>query len=156
MPKVDVNTVPERKGSGYPAPFHEIAKGRTRKALGNAAGLTQFGVNLLALPPGAASSQRHWHAAEDEFLYVLSGEVTLITDEGEQVLRAGDCAGFPMNDGNGHQLVNRSADVATCLEIGTRSNHDVCTYSDIDMKIDSKVGRYTHKDGTPYAERERS
>src|SRR6185437_732878 len=131
-------------------------KGRTRRALGNAAGLTQFGVNLLTLPPGAASSQRHWHSAEDEFVYVLSGEVTLITDAGEQELRAGDCAGFPMNDGNGHQLVNKSADLATCLEIGARSNHDVCTYSDIDMKIDSKIGRYTHKDGTPYPERERS
>jgi uncharacterized cupin superfamily protein len=156
MAKIDVKSVPERKGSGYPAPFHEIAKGRTRKALGNAAGLTQFGVNLLTLPPGSASSQRHWHSAEDEFVYVVSGEVVLITDDGEEVLRAGDCAGFPMNDGNGHHLVNRSSGAAVCLEIGTRSETDVCNYSDIDMRIDSKIGRYTHKDGTPYPERERS
>jgi uncharacterized cupin superfamily protein len=134
MPKIDMTSVRERKGSGYPAPFHEIAKGRTRKPLGNAAGLTQFGVNLLTLPPGAASSQRHWHSAEDEFVYVVSGEVTLITDEGEQVLDAGDCAGFPKNDGNGHQLVNKSSAVAVCLEIG----------------------RYTRKDGTLYPERDRS
>jgi uncharacterized cupin superfamily protein len=156
MPKIDVTSVPERKGSGYPAPFHEIARDRTRKPLGNAAGLTQFGVNLLTLPPGAASSQRHWHSAEDEFVYVVSGEVTLITDEGEQVLDAGDCAGFPKNDGNGHQLVNKSSAVAVCLEIGTRSEDDVCTYPDIDMKIDSKIGRYTRKDGTLYPERDRS
>jgi uncharacterized cupin superfamily protein len=156
MPKIDVTSVPERKGSGYPAPFHEIAKGRTRKPLGGAAGLTQFGVNLLTLPPGAASSQRHWHSAEDEFVYVVSGEVMLITDQGEELLRAGDCGGFPKNDGNGHQLVNRSNAVAVCLEVGTRSEDDVCTYSDIDMRIDSKIGRYTRKDGTPYPERERS
>src|SRR4051812_23850203 len=120
MPKIDVDSVAGRKGSGYPAPFHEIAKGRTRKPLGGAAGLTQFGVNLLTLPPGAASSQRHWHSAEDEFVYVVSGEVTLMTDRGQEILRTGDCAGFPMNNGNGHQLVNRSSGVAVCLEIGTR------------------------------------
>ena len=156
MGKIDVKTVPERKGSGYPAPFHEPCVGRVRQRLGDAGGLTQFGVNLLRLPPGAWSSQRHWHSGEDEFVYVLSGEATLVTDAGEQLLHAGDCAGFPMNDGNGHQLVNTSAGVAMCLEIGTRSNGDVCTYSDIDMKIDSKVGRYTRKDGTPYPEREPS
>lgn len=155
MPKIDVQSVPERKGSGYPAPFHEIARDRSRKALGDAAGLTQFGVNLLTLPPGAASSQRHWHSAEDEFVYVLSGEVTLVSDEGKEVLHAGDCAAFPKNDGNGHQLVNQSKAVAVCLEVGTRSESDVCIYSDIDMRIDSKVGHYTHKDGTPYPERSR-
>ena len=156
MPKISVESVPERKGSGYPAPFHEIARDRIRRALGNAAGLTQFGVNLLTLPPGAASSQRHWHSAEDEFVYVVSGKVTLVTDEGEEVLRAGDCAGFPMNDGNGHQLMNKSNTVAVCLEVGARSRDDVCTYSDIDMRIDAKAGHYTYKDGTPYPERERS
>ena len=156
MPKIDVSAVPERKGSGYPAPFHEIAKDRARKPLGDAAGLTQFGVNLLTLPPGAGSSQRHWHSGEDEFVYVVSGELTLITDRGEEVLRAGDCAGFPKNDGNGHQLINRSAQVATCLEIGTRSADDVTIYSDIDMKIDkTKGGGFTHKDGSAYPPRER-
>jgi uncharacterized cupin superfamily protein len=156
MPKVDVTLVSERKGSGYPAPFHEIAKDRARKPLGNAGGLTQFGVNLLTLPPGAGSSQRHWHSAEDEFVYVVSGELTLITDQGEEILRAGDCAAFPKNDGNGHQLINNSTNVATCLEVGTRSADDICTYSEIDMMIDGKSGKgFTHKDGTPYPPRER-
>lgn len=152
MPKIDVSAVPERRGSGYPAPFHEIAKDRSRKPLGDAAGLTQFGVNLLRLPPGAGSSQRHWHSCEDEFVYVVSGELTLISDRGEELLRAGDCAGFPKNDGDGHRLINKSDRVATCLEIGTRAAEDVTIYSDIDMKIDkAKGGGFTHKDGTPYS-----
>ncbi|HWA88410.1 MAG TPA: cupin domain-containing protein [Rhizomicrobium sp.] len=149
MPKIDVQSIPERRGSRYPKPFDEIAKDRVRQALGDAAGLTQFGVNLLQLPPGAASSQRHWHSTEDEFVYVLSGEVTLITGKGEEVLGAGDCAGFPCNDGDGHQLINRSGAPATCLEIGTRTETDVCTYSDIDMVIGLRMA-YTRKDGTPY------
>ena len=154
MPKIDVTSVPEHKGSGYPAPFHEIAKDRTRKRLGDAAGVTQFGVNLLRLPPGAGSSQRHWHSNEDEFVYVISGELTLVTDQGEETLRAGDCAGFPKNDGNGHQLINKSPAPATCLEIGTRGEDDVTIYSDVDMMIDSKGGGFRHKDGTPYPQRE--
>jgi uncharacterized cupin superfamily protein len=120
-----------------------------RQALGDAAGLTQFGVNLLQLPPGAASSQRHWHSTEDEFVYVLSGEVTLISDKGEEVLRAGECAGFPCNNGDGHQLINKSDAMAVCLEVGTRTDNDVCTYSDIDMVIGLRMA-YTHKDGRPY------
>jgi uncharacterized cupin superfamily protein len=154
MPKIDVISVPERKGSGYPAPFHEPCANRIRQRLGDAGGLTQFGVNLLHLPPGAWSSQRHWHSAEDEFVYVISGEVTLVTDEGEQVLRAGDCAGFPKGDGNGHHLINKTDEMAVCLEVGTRSDDDFCRYSDIDMQIDSKDGRYRHRDGTPYPERQ--
>ncbi|HTK79946.1 MAG TPA: cupin domain-containing protein [Rhizomicrobium sp.] len=154
MPKIDLKSVPERRGSGYPAPFHEIAEGRVRRRLGDAGGLTQFGVNLLQLPPGAASSQRHWHSGEDEFVYVVSGEMILVTDKGEERLRAGDCAAFPKGVADGHQLVNKSDAVAVCLEVGTRSEDDVCTYSDIDMMIDSKVGRYVHRDGTPYPERE--
>ncbi len=153
MPKIDVKSVPARRGSGYPAPFHEIAKDRVRQSLGDAAGLTQFGVNLLQLPPGAASSQRHWHSREDEFVYVISGEVTLVTNGGEQVLRGGDCAAFPKNVPDGHQLINKSSHIATCLEVGTRTDDDVCTYSDIDMMIDSKVGTYMHKDGTAYPKR---
>jgi uncharacterized cupin superfamily protein len=150
MPKIDVKSVFERKGSAYPAPFDQIAQGRVRQRLGDAGGITQFGVNLLQLLPGAASSQRHWHSGEDEFVYVISGEVTLITNTGEEVLRSGDCAAFPKGVADGHQLINKSAAIAICLEIGTRTGEDVCTYSDIDMMIDSKVGRYTHKDGTPY------
>src|ERR1041385_4295257 len=154
MPKIDLKSVPERRGSGYPAPFHEIAEGRVRRRLGDAGGLTQFGVNLLQLPPGAASSQRDWHSGEDEFVYVVFGEMILVTDKGEERLRAGDCAAFPKGVADGHQLVNKSDAVAVCLEVGTRSEDDVCTYSDIDMMIDSKVGRYVHRDGTPYPERE--
>jgi uncharacterized cupin superfamily protein len=150
MPKVDLKSVPERGGSAYPSPFDQIAKDRIRQRLGDAGGITQFGVNLLQLPPGAASSQRHWHSSEDEFVYVLSGEVTLVTDKGEELLRAGDCAGFPKGVADGHQLINKSAAPAFCLEIGTRTNDDVCTYSDIDMMIDSRIERYTRKDGTPY------
>jgi uncharacterized cupin superfamily protein len=152
--KIDVKSVAERRGSAYPAPFHEIAKGRIRQRLGDAGGLTQFGVNLLQLPPGAGSSQRHWHSDEDEFVYVVSGEVTLIDDDGEHVLRAGDCAAFPKGEPNGHQLVNKSDVLAVCLEIGARSAGDVCTYSDIDMKVDKRIGGFTRKDGTPYPARE--
>jgi uncharacterized cupin superfamily protein len=149
MPKIDVTTIPERKGSSYPAPHGEPCAARTRKALGDAVGLSDFGVNFLTLPPGVWSSQRHWHSGEDEFVFVLSGEVVLVTDEGETVLKAGDCAGFAKNVANGHKLVNRSSTPATCLEVGTRGADDVCTYSDIDMKVDDKNG-YMRKDGTPY------
>lgn len=153
MPKIDVKSVPERRGSGYPAPFHLKAGERVRRALGDAGGLNQFGVNLMRLPPGAWSSQRHWHSAEDEFVWVVSGEVTLVTDEGEQVLRAGDCAAFPKDQPNGHHLINRSGDTAVILEVGTRSDADVCEYSDIDMRIDARDGQYRHRDGTPYPPR---
>src|SRR5216684_3946126 len=108
MPKIDIASVEERKGSGYPSPFDEPCATRVRKPLGEAAGLTDFGVNLLHLPPGAWSSQRHWHSGGDEFVYVISGEVVLVTDNGDEILRAGDAAGFPANDQNGHCLQNRS------------------------------------------------
>lgn len=153
MPKIDVKAITDRTGSRYPAPFHEPCMKRSRKALGDAGGLSQFGVNLLTLEPGAWSSQRHWHAAEDEFCYVLEGEVVLITDAGEEILRPGDCAGFPKNDRNGHHIVNRSSKPARVLEVGTRSEDDFCSYPDIDMQIDAKVGAFTHKDGTPYPPR---
>ena len=153
MPKIDIVSVEQRKGSGYPAPFHEKAAGRIKQALGEPSGLTQFGVNLVQLPPGNWSSQRHWHSEEDEFVYVLSGEVTLITDAGEEVLRAGDCAAFAKNEANGHHLVNKSPAMAIYLEVGTRRDDDFCSYPDIDMQIDCKQGWYAHKDGTPYPER---
>jgi uncharacterized cupin superfamily protein len=153
MPKIDVQSVKKRHGSSYPAPFHEKAGGRTKQALGDAGGLSDFGVNLTCLPPGAWSSQRHWHANEDEFVYVLSGELTLVTDDGEVILRSGDCAAFPKNVPNGHHLVNKSSAPATYLEVGTRAERDFCCYPDIDMQIDTAVGWYTHKDGTPYPKR---
>ena len=140
----------ENKGSGYPAPFDAPCAERARKRLGNAGGLTDFGVNLMHLPPGAWSSQRHWHSDEDEMVFVLEGEVTLIEDGGETVLRAGDCAAFPKNSGNGHHLINRSEAMAVYLELGSRSKADEVAYSDIDLKIIRGDARYLHKDGTPY------
>ena len=153
MPKIDVKALSEVKGSGYPTPFDQPCLERSRRRLGDAGGLSQFGVNLLRLAPGAWSSQRHWHTDEDEFVYVLSGEVTLITDGGEDVLRAGDCAAFPRNDRNGHHLVNKGGKPAVCLEVGTRSKSDVCWYPDIDLKIERTDNVFTHRDGTPYNKR---
>jgi uncharacterized cupin superfamily protein len=150
MSKIDLKAVPERRGSGYPAPFHEKVGGRIKQALGNAGGLSDFGVNLTRLPPGAWSSQRHWHVAEDEMVYVLSGEVTLVTDAGKETLRAGDCAAFPKNAPNGHHLINNGSATATYLEIGSRAENDVCYYPDIDLMIDEKVGGFAHRDGTLY------
>lgn len=149
MSRIDVTTVPQKRGSNYPSPFAEPAGQRVRKALGHAGGLTDFGVNLTELPPGAWSSQRHWHTSEDEFVYVLSGELTLITDAGEQVLHANDCAAFPGNVANGHHLINRSDALATYLEIGTRADTDVCHYPDVDLHC-GVDGNYTHKDGSAY------
>ena len=153
MPKIDLDAAPRAKGSSYPPPHDEPCKDREGLRLGLAAGLTQFGVNLVILPPGAWSSQRHWHSAEDEFVYVVSGEVVLIDDAGEKILRAGDCAAFPKDDGNGHHLVNKSASPAVCLEVGTRSDDDFCSYPGIDLQIDGKVGQFAHKDGTLYPKR---
>jgi uncharacterized cupin superfamily protein len=151
MPKIDISTAPETKGSRYPAPFDEPCRTRSRKRLGDAAGLTQFGVNLLTLQPGAWSSQRHWHTGEDEFVYIVSGEVVLKTDAGEETLRAGDCAAFPKDDGNGHHLMNRSAAPALLLEVGTRSTAgDIVRYPEIDLMIDRKDSVFSHRDGTPY------
>jgi uncharacterized cupin superfamily protein len=152
MPRIDIDAVPERKGTGYPPPFDTPCTDRIRQRLGNAGGLADFGVNLMHLPPGNWSSQRHWHSEEDEFVYVLEGELTLIEDDGETVLRAGDCAAFPKNSGNGHHMINRSNAIAVYLEVGSRSPTDVITCSDIDMMSPSTDGRFLHKDGTPYPE----
>ena len=150
--RIDVQNLQALIGTLYPPPFDEPCRARERTRLGDAAGLTQFGVNLLRLPPGAWSSQRHWHTGEDEFVYVLAGEVVLVTDAGEEVLRAGDAAGFPANDLDGHCLQNRSGADATVLEIGTRMKGSVAYYPDIDMVAPAggKPAAYTHRDGTPY------
>jgi uncharacterized cupin superfamily protein len=150
MPKIDIANVPERKRTGYPAQFNAPCAERIRQRLGDAGALTDFGVNLMRLPPGNWSSQRHWHNHEDEFVYVLEGELTLIEDGGETVLRAGACAAFPKNTGNGHHLINRSNATAVYLEIGSRDPADIATCSDIDMMSSNADGRFTHKDGTPY------
>jgi uncharacterized cupin superfamily protein len=150
--RIDVESLQTFIGTLYPPPFDEPCRARERTRLGDAAGLTQFGVNLLRLPPGAWSSQRHWHTGEDEFVYVLTGEVVLVTNAGEEVLRAGDAAGFSANDLDGHCLQNRSGKDATVLEVGTRQKGSVAFYSDIDMMAPAggKPAAYTHRDGTPY------
>jgi uncharacterized cupin superfamily protein len=152
--RIDIGKLQAVVGTLYPPPFDEPCRARERSRLGDAAGLTQFGVNLLRLPPGAWSSQRHWHTGEDEFVYVVSGEVVLVTDAGEEVLRTGDCAGFKANDGDGHCLQNRSGQDAVVLEIGSRVATSVAYYSDIDMMVAPGVG-YTHRDGTPYPKADR-
>ena len=150
MPKIDLRAVPLRKGTGYPAEFNAQCAQRTRRRLGDAGGLVDFGVNLMTLPPGGWSSQRHWHSHEDEFVYVLDGELTLVEDHGETVLVAGECAAFPKGTGNGHHLQNRSATSAVYLEVGSRDPNDLTTCSDIDMMSSNADGRFTRKDGTPY------
>jgi uncharacterized cupin superfamily protein len=150
MPKIDLRTVTKVKGTGYPPDFQAMSQDRLRQRLGEAGGLTDFGVNLTHLPPGNWSSQRHWHSHEDEFVYVVAGEVVLIEDDGETILRAGDCAAFPKGTGNGHHLVNRSTLVAAYIEIGSRQPEDVTTCSDVDMMSANSDGRFVHKDGTPY------
>lgn len=151
MKKIDLETAPTRMGTAYPAPYDALCRDRQRWKLGDAAGLTQFGVNLLRLAPGVWSSQRHWHTAEDEFVYVLEGEVVLVTEAGEEVLRAGDCAGFKGGEPDGHHLQNRSDREAVVLEVGSRRpDDDGAHYPDIDLLIRPGTRDYLHKDGAPY------
>jgi uncharacterized cupin superfamily protein len=152
--RIDLNAVPVFIGTGYPAPFDAPCTARARQRLGDAAGLTDFGVNLLRLPPGVWSSQRHWHSAEDEFVYVLEGEVVLATDAGEEILRAGECAGFKAGLRDGHHLQNRSSRDAVVLEIGSRKvDDDEGEYPDIDLRFLRGDAGFAHMDGTPYADR---
>jgi uncharacterized cupin superfamily protein len=153
MPKIDIAKLPVDARSNYPAPFDRVVVGRERKRLGNAAGLDQFGVNLTTLKPGAASALRHWHAQEDELVYILEGEVVLIEDGGETTLRPGDAAGFKANSPNGHHLLNKTKRDAVLLEIGTRSKHERAEYPDVDLVHirDDEGARYTHKNGKPYS-----
>jgi uncharacterized cupin superfamily protein len=151
MPKIDIAKIPTDTRTGYPPPLDRIVVGRERKRLGNAVGLDQFGVNLTTLKPGAASALRHWHEKEDELVYILEGEVVLIEDEGETVLKPGDAAGFKANTPNGHHLVNRTQRDVIYLEIGTRSKHETATYPDVDLvAVRDEAGmRYTRKNGEP-------
>jgi uncharacterized cupin superfamily protein len=153
MPKIDIETAPTRFGTGYPPPYDAPCLERKRWKLGDAAGLTQFGVNLQRLAPGVWSSQRHWHTAEDEFVWVVEGEVVLVTDEGEQVLGASERAGFPAGAPNGHHLQNRSDQEAVLLGVGSRREaEDATTYPDVDMALPTGAMEFTHKDGTPYVD----
>lgn len=152
MPKIDIDKLPLDTRTGYPPPYDRVVVGRERKRLGNAVGLDQFGVNLTRLKPGAASALRHWHEREDELVFILEGEATLIEDEGETLLKPGDAAGFKANSRNGHQLVNKSARDVVYLEVGTRSKYECVDYPGVDLKVvrDDKGMRYTHKNGEPY------
>lgn len=148
---IAADDVPPRRGSAYPAEFARMLGGREKRALGDVFGLTQFGVNLLTLEPGAMSALRHWHENEDEFVYVIEGEVTLVDDDGEHVLRAGMCAGFRAGRPNAHHLVNRSENAARCLEIGTRARTETSHYADVDMKAvkaDGEGWRFVRRDGS--------
>jgi uncharacterized cupin superfamily protein len=152
MPKLDLSSVPLDTSTGYPAPFAKAVQGRSRQRLGRAAGLTQFGFNVCRLKPGAASSQRHYQANEDELVYVLEGEVTLCEDEGEIVLKPGDCAAWKAGATNGHCMVNRSDRDAVFIEVGHRAETERVVYPDIDMlaERDGTTFRYTKKNGEPY------
>jgi uncharacterized cupin superfamily protein len=152
MPKIDIANIPVDARTGYPPPLDRIVQGRERKRLGNAVGLDQFGVNLTMLKPGAASALRHWHEKEDELVYVLQGEVVLVEDGGETVLKPGDAAGFKANSPNGHHLINRTNRDAVYLEIGTRSKHETAHYPDVDLVAirDDNGMRYARKNGEPH------
>src|SRR5260370_11123377 len=157
MPKIDMDGIGTDSMTGYAEPFRQIVAGRVRKRLGSAAGISQFGVNLTTLKRGAASAQRHWHAAEDEFVYMLAGELVLCEDGGEVVLRPGEAAGFKAGVANGHCLINRSDHDAVYLEVGTRAARERAEYPDIDLRAerDEKGMRYLHKSGEPYPGSER-
>lgn len=149
--KIEVETAPTVVGSRYPAPYDKSCAGRFRRRVGDAAGLTQFGVNLTRLPPGCWSSQRHWHTAEDEFIFVVEGEVALVTESGTEMLRAGDCAGFKAGASDGHHLQNRSSRDAVVLEVGTRRpDDDEVFYPDIDLQLLKGRSGYVHRSGEPY------
>jgi uncharacterized cupin superfamily protein len=149
LPALDPSTVPEWFGSAYPEQFREFVRARRKRALGNALGLTHYGVNLVTLPPGAWSAQRHWHTRQDEFVYVVEGELVLVTDGGEQTLRAGMAAGFPAGAPDGHHLVNRSGAPALYLEVGDRVPGDEVHYPDVDLFVDASLVMH-HKNGDPY------
>jgi uncharacterized cupin superfamily protein len=148
MKKMDLASIAAQSGSNYPYPFNLPCSAQSCQRLARHAGLSLFGVNLTVIEPGGWSSQRHWHSHEDEFIWVMEGELTLVTDSGEELLRAGDCVAFQRGVEDGHHLINKSAQPARVLEIGNSEVQDRCVYSDIDMVAGS--GGYRHRDGTPY------
>lgn len=150
--KLDLASVPVKSGSIYPAPYDAAVAGRSSLRLGDAGSLTQFGVNLVTLQAGAMSSLRHWHLQEDEFVMITAGTCVMITDEGETLMSAGDCAAFPANRANGHHFINRSDAPAVFLVVGSKAPREVATYSDVDLMVTMEAGKatFTHKDGSPY------
>ncbi len=149
---IDPQTIPDSTGTNYPEPFKSFVAGRIRKRLGNAAGLQNFGVNLVTLEPGSMSALRHWHTRQDEFIYVLEGEITLVTDAGEELLKPGMAAGFAAGVENGHHLINRTTAPVRYLEVGDRAPGDVAFYPDDDLLCTTEEGRFrfTHRDGSAY------
>ncbi len=154
MPKVDISKAPVRTACAYPGELASHCKGRSKIAVGDLGGLDQFGVNLTRLAPGAASAHKHWHAKEDELVYMLEGEAVLVEDDGETVLRGGDAATFKAGVINGHMIVNRSGADAVFLEIGTRSADEVSSYTDpaVDLKMVKENGGWSayRKNGERY------
>ena len=152
MGVIDPTKARVKTDSIYPEPYASQMAGRSSVRLGEAAGLTQFGVNLVTLAPGARSSLRHWHMAEDEFVMVTEGELVLLQDEGEYLLHPGDCAAWKAGDRNGHCFENRTAATARFLVVGTKARHEIATYSDVDMALEVKDGTasLTYRDGTPW------
>ena len=150
LPALKPESIDLRRETDYPGDFKNIVAGRARRALGDALGLSQFGVNLVQLASGAASAQRHWHAKEDEIVVILSGEVVLISDGGEQVLRAGDTAGFAAGVADGHHLVNKGSEEAVYIEVGSRRDGDVVEYPDIDLVYLQDSNGFTNKRGEAY------
>jgi len=152
MPKVDIAKVPVKSGTFYPAQFQAECKGRHKQALGDAIGLTQFGVNITRIEPGQTSALRHWHEQEDEFIYMLEGELVLAENDGEVVLKTGDAAGFKAGSGVAHCLINRSNRDAVYFEVGTRAKTERVHYPDVDLELvrDQKGRRYQRRNGEPY------
>lgn len=153
QPALDAAALPARRGTGYPAPFDAPCTGREKRAMGNPFGLADYGVNLVTLPPGVWSSQRHWHSQEDEFVYVLEGEPVLVTNVGRTPLKPGMCAGFPAGSGDGHHLRNETNLPVVYLEVGSRRPGDDVEYPDVDMRLSRRGqgdGRFRRKDGSPH------
>ncbi len=156
-PAIDPFSLPGKQGTGYPAPFDKVVEGRDKRALAAPFNLTNLGINMITLPPGASSSQRHWHTKQDEFVYMVDGELMLVTDAGDQVMTPGMVVGFAAGVENGHHLVNRSGREASFLVVADNTPGDEGGYSDIDMLFVRRDGRdlYVHKDGTPYATKDK-
>lgn len=150
MPKIDLDQIPAITSNSYPAPFDRATEGRATKRLGDAAGITQYGANLVTLAPGAMSSLRHWHEQQDEFLVVTAGALTLVDDHGDHALAPGDCCAFPAGDPNGHHIVNRSDAPGAFVVVGTRTASERGHYSDVDLAVTSDNGVYsfTRRDGS--------
>lgn len=153
MPRIDPEQAPVKTGSVYPEPYASQMAGRSSRRLGDLAGLTQFGVNLVTLEPGAVASLRHWHLNEDEFAMVLTGALILVEDDGENVMTPGDCAAWKAGVANGHRFVNRSGETASFLVVGGKAPTEVATYSDVDLKLHIAAGalRFTYHDGSDWA-----